>query len=199
MRGGVFPLGPGDARPLRIRLVRPGEKDPLPRLRVVRDPKFEGLPGLARLRQVDREGFSVQLPLECVVAVVEDLADVQVPRVEGDLGEAVVDRREAMGYRAGDRALPVSDGDLEADVLKKERPVPRRVLGRIRRREGLLPCDQKTELPARFRKFAHGKPPGHPARGGTVGAYLGLPRSVPVPMHHRPARPEFLWVATISR
>ena len=30
-------------------------------------------------------------------------------------------------------------------------------------------------------------------------AYLGLPRTVPVRMHHRPARPEFLWVATISR
>src|SRR2546429_5485329 len=99
----------------------------------------------------------MEIPLEFVAAVVEDLADAQVPRVEGDLAETVIDRREAMGYRAGDRPLPVIDGDLEADVLKKERPVPRRGLGRIRRREGLLSCDQKTESPARFRKFAHGK------------------------------------------
>src|SRR5438093_3745719 len=176
----IFPLGPGDPGPLRIRLVGPGEENPLPRLRVVRDPKFERLARFACLRQVDREGFSMELPLEFVAAVVEDLADVQVPRVEGDLGETVIDRREAMGYRAGDRALPVIDGDLEADVVKKERPVPRRVLGCIRRREGLLSCDQKTESPARFRKFAHGKPPGHPARGGTVEAYLGLTRTVPV-------------------
>src|SRR2546427_3676244 len=178
---GVFSLGPGNAGPLRIRLVRPGEEDPLPRLRVVRDPKFERLARFACLRQVDREGSSMELPLEFVAAVVEDLADVQVPRVEGDLGETVIDRREAMGDRAGDRPLPVIDRDLEADVLKKERPVPRRGLGRIRRREGLLSGDQKTEAPARFRKFAHGKPPGHPARGGTVEAYLGLTRTVPVP------------------
>src|SRR5213593_3298679 len=177
---GVFSLGPGDAGPLRIRLVRPGEEDPLPRLRIVCDPKLEGLARFARLRQMDREGFSMEVPLQFVAAVVEDLADVQVPRVEGDLGETVIDRREAMGDRAGDRPLPVIDRDLEADVLKKERPVPRRVLGRIRRREGLLSGDQKTESPARFRKFAHGKPPGHPARGGTVEAYLGLTRTVPV-------------------
>jgi len=92
-----------------------------------------------------------------VAAVVEDLADVQVPGVECDLGEAIVDRREAMGGRAGDQALPVVDGDLEADMLKEERPIPRRVLGRIRRREDLLP-DREAESPARFGKFAHRKP-----------------------------------------
>src|SRR3989440_2460385 len=97
----------------------------------------------------------MELPLEFVAAVVEDLADVQVPRVEGDLGEAVIDRREAMGYRAGDRPLPVIDGDLEADVLKKERPVPRRGRGRIPRGDGLTSARQNTRPPARLPKFSH--------------------------------------------
>src|SRR6059036_1728261 len=152
-----LPPGPGDAGPLRIRLVRPREEDPLARLRVVRDPKVEPLARFAHLRKMNRKGFSMELPLEFVAAVVEDLADVQVPGVEGDLGEAVVDRREAMGYGARDRALPVIDHDLEAEVLKEERPIPRRVLGRLRRREDLLP-DRETESPARFGKFAHRKP-----------------------------------------
>jgi len=106
---------------------------------------------------MDREGFSMEVPLQLVGSIVEDLPDVQVPGVEGDLGEAVVNRRETMGYRAGDHALPVIDADLEADVLKEEGPVTRGLLGRIRRREGLLP-GRETESPARFRKFAHRKP-----------------------------------------
>src|SRR5712691_8241726 len=106
---------------------------------------------------MDREGLSVELPLEFVAPVVEDLMDVQVSRVERDLGEAVVDRREAMGDGPGDRARLVIHSDLEADVLKEERPVPRRMFRRVRRREGLLPV-RPTESSARFRKFAHRKP-----------------------------------------
>src|SRR5947209_3078807 len=82
----VFPLGPGDSGSPRVCLVRAGEEDPLPRLRVVGDPKLEVLSGFARLRKMDREGFSMELPFAFVASVVEDLADVQVPRVERDLG-----------------------------------------------------------------------------------------------------------------
>ena len=149
-----LPLAPRDPRALRVALVGPHEEEADPRFRLVPNPDLERLARLPRPRQTDGQGVPVGLPFEDLARVIRDPADRQVRGIEGDLPQAVVDRREPVDRGPGDRLRVVVHPDLESQVREAERLVTRRLLRGLGARE--RPIERaEHEAPAGIQQVAH--------------------------------------------
>jgi len=107
---------------------------------------------------VDRELLAVDLELESPAVAVRHAADVEPLLVEDDVLQPVVDRREVVHRRAGDRPSGVVDHDIQAQMVQLEGPVPRRMLRRVRRREDPLGAADAI-APTGFQRLGHTMPP----------------------------------------